>query len=130
MNFNAKGGDAMMGLNEKVERVDIEGILKAIGSRIGISGALINSAGMQGRGHDPIRFRQGLKGKLALALVLRDLKLQKIFAQAFACSISLSRRWSPEALIFPKFQAPRTLADSVLRSRDLLVKSLPLSDCQ
>ncbi|MEC4749115.1 AsmA family protein [Methylomicrobium sp. Wu6] len=126
VNFNATGREAVMALTEKVENVDIEAFLKVIGSKINLSGALTGSTALQGRGDDPKQIRQGLKGKLDFVLKegeIRDLKFQKIIDQAIGVLNHTPLPPEQKGLEFSEISGTATLADSVIRSQDLEVKS-------
>jgi AsmA protein len=127
VDFNAKGSGATMALTEKVEHVDIEAILKVIGSKIAVSGVLTGSAALQGQGNDPKQIRQGLKGSLAFGVKdgsIRDVKFLKIINQGIDLlnKVPLSAD-AGSGLGFSEISGTGTLAESVIRSEDLLVKS-------
>jgi AsmA protein len=127
VNFNAKGSGATMAVNEKVEQIDIEAILKVIGSKIAMSGRLTGSAALQGQGNDPKEIRQGLKGNLAFGVKdgsIKDVKFIKIINQGIDLlnKAPLSAD-EGSALKFSEISGTGTLTGGVIRSQDLLVKS-------
>jgi AsmA protein len=127
VDFNAKGSGTTMALTEKVEHVDIEAILKVIGSKIAMSGVLTGSAALRGQGNDPKQIRQGLKGNLAFGVKdgsIRDVKFLKIINQGIDLlnKVPLSAD-AGSGLGFSEISGTGILAESVIRSEDLLVKS-------
>ncbi|MGJ0516923.1 MAG: AsmA family protein [Methylomicrobium sp.] len=127
VDFNAKGSGTTMALTEKVEHVDIEAILKVIGSKIAMSGVLTGSAALRGQGNDPKQIRQGLKGNLAFGVKdgsIRDVKFLKIINQGIDLlnKVPLTAD-AGSGLGFSEISGTGILAESVIRSEDLLVKS-------
>ncbi|MBL1263382.1 AsmA family protein [Methylomicrobium sp. RS1] len=127
VDLNAKGGDTAVALTEKIDRVDIEAILKLIGSKIGMSGALTGSATLQGQGRDLKQIRHGLNGKLAFGVkdgAIRDVKFLKVINQGIGL---LNQAPLPagygDGLKFSEISGSGSLAESILRSDDLLVKA-------
>jgi AsmA protein len=127
VDFNATGGEAAVALTEKVDQVDIEAILKVIGSKIGMSGVLSGSAALQGQGRDVKQIRQGLRGKLVFGLrrgVIKELKFLKLIDEGIGL---LNQAPLPEGyrngLEFSEISGSGVLADSLIRSEDLLVKA-------
>jgi AsmA protein len=127
VDLNANGGDTAVALAEKIDRVDIEAILKLIGSKIGMSGMLTGSATLQGQGTELKQIRHGLKGKLAFGLkdgAIKDLKFLKVIHQGIGL---LNQAPLPaghgDGLEFSEISGSGSLAESILRSEDLLVKA-------
>jgi len=127
VNFNAAGRENTMSLAEKVERVEIEPFLKAMGSKIHISGALTASAALRAQGNDSKQIRQGAKGKLTFTLkdgAIRELKFQQLIDQA--ADVLNHAPPSPmhhNGMDFSEISGTAALAESVIKSQDLLVKS-------
>jgi AsmA protein len=127
VDLNAKGGETAVSLTEKVDRVDIEAILKLIGSKIGMSGVLTGTAALQGQGRDLKQIRHGLKGELAFGLkdgAIKDLKFLKIINRGIGLlkQTPLPARQA-DGLEFSEISGSGSLADSILRSDDLLVRA-------
>jgi AsmA protein len=127
VDFNAKESDTLMALTEKVEHADIEAILKLMGSKISMNGVLTGSAILQGQGKDAKQIKQDLKGNLAFSLkegAIKDVKFQKILDQGI--SLLNHDPVPPEygnGIDFSEISGTGTLANGVIRSQDLLVKS-------
>lgn len=127
VDFNAKGSGVTMAFTEKIDHADIEAILKVIGSKIAMNGVLTGSASLQGQGNDPKQIRHSLKGDLAFVIkkgTIKEVKFLKIIDQGIGL---LNQPPFPagdgSGLEFSEISGTGKLAESVIRSEDLLVKS-------
>ncbi|MGJ0484214.1 MAG: AsmA family protein [Methylomicrobium sp.] len=127
VDFKTKDSGATMALTEKIDHADIEAILKVIGSKIAMNGVLTGSASLQGQGHDPKQIRHNLKGDLAFVIkqgTIKDVKFLKIIDQGIGLlNQTPLPAGSGNGLEFAEISGTGKLAESVIRSEDLLVKS-------
>ena len=128
LKIDARQQDPVLTIDEKLNRVHIEPLLKDYQQEAKISGVLNASAQLRGQGADMARIKSSLNGQLSVHLrdsVIRGFNLQKIIdeGKTLINGKSFSAQHKNDQTLFSSIDGTATVRQGVVHNDDLLGKS-------
>ncbi|WP_333874281.1 AsmA family protein [Methylobacter sp.] len=131
LNMDAHGDKPKLAVTEKIDRVQIEPLLKDYRGEAKISGIVNASAQLQGQGHKADELKTSLNGQLSFLFkdgVVKGFNLQKIIDEGKALikgSALLSDSKNDQTL-FSEMSGTATITNGLIQNNDLVAKSSKL----
>ncbi len=131
LSINAHGDKATLAVNEKIDHVQIEPLLKDFQGDALISGIVNASAQLQGQGNKINDLKASLNGKLSFLFkdsVVKGFNLQKIIDEGKALSkgSALPSDNKNDQTLFSEMSGTATITNGLIQNNDLVAKSSKL----
>jgi AsmA protein len=131
LNMNTRDNKSTLAVNEKIDHVQIEPLLKDYQGKARMSGIVNASAQLQGQGNNTDELKASLKGQLSFLFkdgVLKGFNLQKIIdeGKALIKGSALPADAKNDQTLFSEMSGTATIANGLLQNNDLVAKSSKL----
>lgn len=131
LNMDTHGDKPALAVNEKIDHVQIEPLLKDYHGEASISGIVNASAQLQGQGRKTKELKTSLNGQLSFMLkdsVLKGFNLQKIIdeGKALIKGSALPSDNKNEQTLFSEMTGTATITNGLIQNNDLAAKSSKL----
>lgn len=131
LNMSLHNDKPGLNINEKIDHVQIEPLLKDLQSKAKISGIVNASAQLQGQGSSTDELKASLSGQLTFLFkdgVLKGFNLQKIIdeGKALIKGSALPADAKNDQTLFSEMSGTATIANGLLQNNDLVAKSSKL----
>ena len=128
LSMNANGDKSTLAVNEKIDHVQIEPLLKDYRGEARMSGIVNASAQLQGQGHKADELKATLNGQLSFLFkdgVIKGFNLQKIIDQGKAMinGSTLPSDNKNDQTLFSEMSGTATIANGLIQNNDLVGKS-------
>lgn len=131
LNMDMHNDKSVVAVNEKIDHVQIEPLLKDYQGKARMSGTVNASAQLQGQGNNTDELKASLKGQLSFLFkdgVLKGFNLQKIIdeGKALIRGSALPADAKNDQTLFSEMSGTATIANGLLQNNDLVAKSSKL----
>ncbi|TAK64249.1 AsmA family protein [Methylobacter sp.] len=131
LNMNTRDDKSTLAINEKIDHVQIEPLLKDYQGKARMSGIVNASAQLQGQGNNTDELKASLKGQLSFLFkdgVLKGFNLQKIIdeGKALIKGSALPADAKNDQTLFSEMSGTATITNGLLQNNDLVAKSSKL----
>jgi len=131
LNLDTRGDKPTLAINEKIDHVQIEPLLKDYRGEAPISGIVNASAQLQGQGRKTKELKTSLNGQLSFMFkdsALKGFNLQKIIdeGKALIKGSALPSDNKNEQTLFSEMTGTATIANGLIQNNDLAAKSSKL----
>jgi AsmA protein len=131
LNIDTKDGKPMLAVDEKIDHVQIEPLLKDYNGTARMSGTVDASAQLQGQGSKLGELKASLNGRLSFLFkdgVIKGFNLQKIIDQGKALikGPALPKYHKNDQTLFSEMSATATVTNGLIQNNDLVAKSSKL----
>lgn len=131
LGINVQGDKPVLAMNDKIEHLHIEPLLKDYRGAARISGIVNASTQLQSQGRNADELKASLNGKLSLLIkdsVVQGFNLQKIIDQGKTLlkGSSLSPDYKNEQSLFSEISATAVIANGLIQNNDLVATSSKL----
>lgn len=131
LNMNTRDDKSTLAVNEKIDHVQIEPLLKDYQGKARMSGIVNASAQLQGQGNNTDELKASLKGQLSFLFkdgVLKGFNLQKIIdeGKALIKVSALPADAKNDQTLFSEMSGTAMIANGLLQNNDLVAKSSKL----
>jgi len=131
LNMDTRGDKPALAINEKIDHVQIEPLLKDYRGEAPISGIVNASAQLQGQGRKTKELKTSLNGQLSFMFkdsALKGFNLQKIIdeGKALIKGSALPSDNKNEQTLFSEMTGTATIANGLIQNNDLAAKSSKL----
>jgi len=128
LSLNTHGDKPVLAVNEKIDHVQIEPLLKDYRGEAPISGLVNASAQLQGQGHKTKELKTSLNGQLSFLFkdgAVKGFNLQKIIdeGKALIKGSSLPSDNANDQTLFSEMTGTATIANGLIQNNDLVAKS-------
>ncbi|MGZ5011374.1 MAG: AsmA family protein [Methylobacter sp.] len=128
LSMDTHSDKSVLAVNEKIDHVQIEPLLKDYRGKAQISGIVNASAQLQGQGNNTDELKASLKGQLSFLFkdsVLKGFNLQKIIdeGKALLKGSALPADAKSDQTLFSEMSGTATIANGLLQNNDLVAKS-------
>jgi AsmA protein len=131
LHMDTHGDKPALAVNEKIDQVQIEPLLKDYRGEAPISGLVNASAQLQGQGHKTKELKTSLNGQLSFLFkdgAVKGFNLQKIIdeGKALIKGSALPSDNKNDQTLFSEMAGTATIANGLIQNNDLVVKSSKL----
>ncbi|HEY8220155.1 MAG TPA: AsmA family protein [Methylobacter sp.] len=131
LNMDTHGDKPALAVNEKIDHVQIEPLLKDYRGEASISGLVNASAQLQGQGHKTKELKTSLNGQLSFLFkdgAVKGFNLQKIIdeGKALIKGSTLPSDNKSDQTLFSEMTGTATIANGLIQNNDLIAKSSKL----
>jgi len=131
LSMDARGAKSMLSVNEKIDHVHIEPLLKDYNGAAKMSGIVNASAQLQGQGHKTDELKATLNGQLSFLVkdsVMKGFNLQKIIdeGKALIKGSALPSDSKNDQTLFSEMSGTATITNGLIQNNDLVAKSSKL----
>ncbi len=131
LSMNRHDDQALLAVNEKIDHVHIEPLLKDYLGQARISGIVNASSQLQGQGRKPEDLKASLNGQLSFLFkdcVIKGFNLQKIIdnGKALIKGSALPTDTKNDQTLFSELSGTATVANGLVQNNDLLAQSAKL----
>ncbi len=131
LSMNTQGDKSTLAVNEKIDHVQIEPLLKDYNGAARISGTVDASAQLQGQGHKTDELIASLNGQLSFLFkdgMVKGFNLQKIIdeGKALIKEPELPKDYKNEQTLFSEMSGTATITNGLIQNNDLVAKSSKL----
>jgi AsmA protein len=131
LNMDAQGKKSALVVNEKIDHVQIEPLLRDYQGEARMSGIVDASAQLQGQGHKADELKASLNGQLSFLFkdgVIKGFNLQKIIDQGKALikEPALPKDYKNDQTLFSEMSGTATITNGLIQNNDLVAKSSKL----
>ncbi|HEY8094534.1 MAG TPA: AsmA family protein, partial [Methylobacter sp.] len=131
LSMDAQGDKSTLAVNEKIDHVQIEPLLKDYNGVARMSGIVDASAQLQGQGHKTNELKSSLNGQLSFLFkdgVVKGFNLQKIIdeGKALIKAPALPKEYTNDQTLFSEMSGTATITNGLIQNNDLVAKSSKL----
>ncbi len=131
LNMDTQGDKSTLAVNEKIDHVQIEPLLKDYRAEACMSGIVDASAQLQGQGHKTDELKASLNGQLSFLFkdgVMKGFNLQKIIdeGKALIKEPVLAKDYKNDQTLFSEMSGTATITNGLIQNNDLVAKSSKL----
>lgn len=131
LNMDTQGKKSTLAVNEKIDHVQIEPLLKDYKGEARISGIVDASAQLQGQGSNTEELKATLNGRLSFLFkdgVVKGFNLQKIIdeGKALIKEPALPKDYKNDQTLFSEMSGTATITNGLIQNNDLVAKSSKL----
>jgi AsmA protein len=131
LNMDTQSDKSTLAVNEKIDHVQIELLLKDYRGEACMSGILDASAQLQGQGHKTAELKASLNGQLSFLFkdgAIKGFNLQKIIdeGKALIKEPALPKDYKNDQTLFSEMGGTATITNGLIQNNDLIAKSSKL----
>ncbi|MDP3589256.1 MAG: AsmA family protein, partial [Methylobacter sp.] len=131
LSMDAQGDKSTLAVNEKIDHVQVEPLLKDYNGVARMSGIVDASAQLQGQGHKTDELKASLNGQLSFLFkdgAVKGFNLQKIIdeGKALIKAPALPKEYKDEQTLFSEMSGTATITNGLIQNNDLVAKSSKL----
>ena len=131
LNMDTQGDKSTLAVNEKIDHVQIEPLLKDYNGVARMSGIVDASAQLQGQGSNTEELKATLSGQLSFLFkdgVIKGFNLQKIIdeGKALIKEPTLPKDYKNDQTLFSEMSGTATITNGLIQNNDLVAKSSKL----
>ena len=131
LSMDAQGDKSTLAVNEKIDHVQIEPLLKDYNGTARMSGIVDASVQLQGQGHKTDELKASLNGQLSFLFkdgVVKGFNLQKIIdeGKALIKEPELPKDYKNDQTLFSEMSGTATITNGLIQNNDLVAKSSKL----
>ncbi|TAN69348.1 MAG: AsmA family protein [Methylobacter sp.] len=130
LSMDAHGDKPALAVNEKIDHVQVEPLLKDFQGEARMSGIVTASAQLQGQGHKADELKSTLNGRLSFLFkdgVIKGFNLQKIIDQGKALiNVPAPAEHKNDQTLFSEMSGTATITNGLVQNNDLLATSSKL----
>lgn len=130
LSMDAHGDKPALAVNEKIDHVQVEPLLKDFQGEARMSGIVSASAQLQGQGHKADELKSTLNGRLSFLFkdgVIKGFNLQKIIDQGKALiNVPVPTDHENDQTLFSEMSGTATITNGLVQNNDLVAKSSKL----
>jgi len=131
LSMDTQGDKSTLAVNEKIDRVQIEPLLKDYKAEARVSGIVNASTQLHGRGHKADELKATLNGQLSFLFkdgVVKGFNLQKIIdeGKALIKEPALPKDYKNDQTLFSEMSGTATITNGLIQNNDLVAKSSKL----
>jgi len=131
LSMNAQDDKSELAINEKVDHVQVEPLLKDYNGAARMSGTVDASVQLQGQGHKTDELKASLNGRLSFLFkdgVVKGFNLQKIIdeGKALIKEPALPKDYKNDQTLFSEMSGTATITNGLIQNNDLVAKSSKL----
>lgn len=131
LSMDTHGAQSTLAVNEKIDHVQVEPLLKDYKGEARMSGIVNASAQLQGRGRKADELKASLNGQLSFLFkdgVVKGFNLQKIIdeGKALIKEPALPKDYKNDQTLFSEMSGTATITNGLIQNNDLVAKSSKL----
>ena len=131
LSMDTQGEKPMLTVNEKIDRIQIEPLLKDYKGKAGISGSITASAHLQGQGKKTDELKASLNGQLSFLFkdgTIKGFNLQKIIneGKALIKGSALPADYKHDQTLFSEMSGTATITNGLIQNNNLTARSSKL----
>lgn len=131
LSMDTQGGKSTLAVNEKIDHVQIEPLLKDYNGLARMSGTVDASVQLQGQGHKTDELKASLNGQLSFLFkdgMVKGFNLQKIIdeGKALIKAPALPKEYTNDQTLFSEMSGTATITNGLIQNNDLVAKSSKL----
>jgi AsmA protein len=131
LSMDTQGDKSTLAVNEKIDHVQIEPLLKDYKGEARMSGIVNASTQLHGRGHKTDELKATLNGQLSFLFkdgVIKGFNLQKIIdeGKALIKEPALPKEYKNDQTLFSEMSGTATITNGLIQNNDLVAKSSKL----